>query len=166
MCRLPTGPGVRLDFSDCLQGSVVTPFYDPTLVKCTARGPSLKEAALKSLRALREIRIEGVETNVSFLLRILTSHAFLTGGCWTTFIDESPHLMKANSSDDIDQKFLRFLAETAINGSMITGQMVCHNVCFLVLECLFAHSRNKRNRPVSSTASRLPRYFRRIPRLK
>ncbi len=120
------GPGMRLDFSDCIQGSVVTPYYDPLLVKCIARGPTLHESIHKSLRALRELRIQGVETNINFLIRILRSDAFTTGECWTTFIDESPHLMKPDSAHDEGQKFIRFLADTAINDSMVTGQMVSH----------------------------------------
>lgn len=129
---MPTGPGIRLDFSDCLQGSVVTPFYDPLLVKCTARGPTLKESILKSLRALQELRIGGVETNINFLIRTLRSHAFATGECWTTFIDESPHLVESDSAHDIGQKFIRFLADTAINGSKVTGQMVRHLLLLLL----------------------------------
>jgi pyruvate carboxylase len=120
------GHGIRLDSNDLFQGAVISPFYDPLLVKCTSKGHTLEAACRKALRALREFRVRGVETNVSFLIQILCTPTFLNGDCWTTFIDDCPELLVPDSSQNRAQKFLRFLADAAVNGSRITGQVVCH----------------------------------------
>ena len=46
--RSAGGMGIRLDAGSAFSGAVVTPFYDSLLVKVTARGRSLKEAAKSS----------------------------------------------------------------------------------------------------------------------
>jgi pyruvate carboxylase len=127
------GHGIRLDSSNFFQGAVIGPFYDPLLVKCTSSGLDLAAARQKALRALREFRVRGVETNISFLIRIIESQAFSAGDCWTTFIDDTPELLIPDNSQDRAQKLLRFLGDAAVNGTSIKGQTVRHLVVFLYL---------------------------------
>lgn len=123
LCRLPAGNGVRVDHSSCFPGSVVSPFYDPLLLKCVVLGSNLEVATKKALRALRELRIKGVQTNTALLIRIL-EHPFLgLGQCWTTFIDDVPELLVPAHDQNRAHKLLRFLGDAAVNGTQIQGQM-------------------------------------------
>jgi pyruvate carboxylase len=62
------GFGIRLDAGSAFSGAVVNPFYDSMLVKVTARGRTLGEAAARMERSLQEFRIRGVKTNIPFLI--------------------------------------------------------------------------------------------------
>jgi pyruvate carboxylase len=74
--REATGFGIRLDGGTAYAGAVITRFYDPLLEKVTAgRRPPL-EAIARMHRALREFRIRGVATNLTFLETIITHPRF------------------------------------------------------------------------------------------
>src|ERR1019366_1714303 len=51
--RSPGGAGIRLDEGSAFVGAEVSPFFDPLLVKITARGPDLPSAAARARRAAR-----------------------------------------------------------------------------------------------------------------
>ena len=46
--RSPGGAGIRLDEGSAFVGAEVSPFFDPLLVKVTARGPTLQSAAARA----------------------------------------------------------------------------------------------------------------------
>ena len=75
------------------------------------------------LRALVEFRIRGVHTNIPFLASLLTHETFIQGNCWTTFIDDTPELFSLMKSQNRAQKLLAYLADVAVNGSSIKGQI-------------------------------------------
>lgn len=68
----PTGPGVRVD-SSAYAGYETNPNYDPLLAKVVVSiaKDDLPTAMAKALRALSELRIEGVATNQAFLRALL-----------------------------------------------------------------------------------------------
>ena len=70
--RGATGFGIRLDGGTAYSGAVITRFYDPLLEKVTAWAPTPEEAIARMDRALREFRIRGVATNLTFLEAIIT----------------------------------------------------------------------------------------------
>jgi acetyl-CoA carboxylase biotin carboxylase subunit len=76
--RLPEGPGIR---SDCgvYEGSEVTIHYDPMLGKLIVFGADRKIAIRRLRRALTELRIEGVKTNVPLFVALLEDQDFLAG---------------------------------------------------------------------------------------
>jgi pyruvate carboxylase len=76
------------------------------------------------IRALREFRIRGLETNITFLLEILGHKSFAAGDCWTTFIEDEKTLSFQSSGRNQAQRLLRFLGEAAVNGSSVEGQTV------------------------------------------
>ncbi|RKP32583.1 pyruvate carboxylase [Metschnikowia bicuspidata] len=116
------GNGVRLDGGNGFVGSVISPFYDSLLVKCTCLGSTYEIARRKMLRALIEFRIRGVKTNIPFLLALLTHETFISGNCWTTFIDDTPELFRMMLSQNRATKLLNYLGDLAVNGSSIKGQ--------------------------------------------
>ncbi|KAK9459443.1 carbamoyl-phosphate synthase L chain, ATP binding domain-containing protein [Lipomyces oligophaga] len=121
--RSSGGNGVRLDGGNGFAGSIISPFYDSMLVKCTCSGATFEIARRKMIRALIEFRIRGVKTNIPFLLALLTHETFVKGDCWTTFIDDTPSLFHMMVSQNRAQKLLAYLGDVAVNGSSIKGQI-------------------------------------------
>ena len=88
--RSAAGFGVRLDGAMGDTGSIITPFYDSLLVKLTTSGPNLSQALDRMHRALREMRIRGVKTNIPFLENVITHSEFVKGNATTRMIDVTP----------------------------------------------------------------------------
>ena len=78
-------PVTRID-SGFRAGDTVTPYYDAMLAKLIVHGKTRGEAIEQLLRALAEVRAEGVSTNVHFLRNIIASDAFRSGDVDTTLI--------------------------------------------------------------------------------
>lgn len=121
--RSSGGHGVRLDAGNCYSGAEILPYYDSLLVKVCAFGRSFDAAVRRARRALGEMRIQGVKTNIQFLNNILDHPKFLAGECNTTFIDDTPSLYKFPTSRDRDTKILSYISELAVNGNQ-TGTRV------------------------------------------
>lgn len=121
--RSAGGNGVRLDGGNGFAGAVISPHYDSMLVKCSTSGSNYEIARRKMIRALVEFRIRGVKTNIPFLLALLTHPVFISGDCWTTFIDDTPSLFEMVSSKNRAQKLLAYLGDLCVNGSSIKGQI-------------------------------------------
>ncbi|CCD26740.1 pyruvate carboxylase 1 NDAI_0I01710 [Naumovozyma dairenensis CBS 421] len=117
------GNGVRLDGGNAYAGAIISPHYDSMLVKCSCSGSTYEVVRRKMIRALIEFRIRGVKTNIPFLLTLLTHPVFISGQYWTTFIDDTPQLFQMVSSQNRAQKLLHYLADIAVNGSSIKGQV-------------------------------------------
>ncbi|CAI4483659.1 CFF_collapsed_G0019900.mRNA.1.CDS.1 [Saccharomyces cerevisiae] len=121
--RSAGGNGVRLDGGNAYAGTIISPHYDSMLVKCSCSGSTYEIVRRKMIRALIEFRIRGVKTNIPFLLTLLTHPVFIEGTYWTTFIDDTPQLFQMVSSQNRAQKLLHYLADVAVNGSSIKGQI-------------------------------------------
>ena len=65
----------------------IPPVYDSMLIKLISHGANRNEAIAKMKRALEELVIEGVDTNIDFLLRIITNPDFIRGNYDTSFIE-------------------------------------------------------------------------------
>jgi pyruvate carboxylase len=113
--RSPGGAGIRLDEGSAFVGAEVSPFFDPLLVKVTARGPDLRTAAARAGRAVAELRVRGVSTNQSFLRALLRHPDFLAGDVYTTFVDEHPDLISADPGADRASRLLTRLTDVTIN---------------------------------------------------
>ncbi len=111
------GFGIRLDGGTTYTGALITRYYDSLLVKVTAWAPTAEEATRRMDRALREFRIRGVATNLTFLEKLINHPRFLQADYTTRFIDETPDLLKPSDSRDRATRLLRYIAETRINGN-------------------------------------------------
>ena len=114
--RGATGFGIRLDGGTAYSGAVITRFYDPLLEKVTAWAPTSDEAISRMHRALREFRIRGVATNLTFLEAIITHPAFHDNSYTTRFIDSTPELFAQVKRQDRATKLLNYLADVTVNG--------------------------------------------------
>lgn len=111
------GFGIRLDEGSSYPGVQVSPFFDSMLVKVSASGRTLKGAAQRLHRALREFRIRGVKTNIGFLENVVMNPTFYEGNATVGFIRNHPELMKIPVKKDRGTRMLRFLASTVVNGN-------------------------------------------------
>ncbi|MRX37332.1 pyruvate carboxylase, partial [Aminobacter sp. MDW-2] len=114
--RGATGFGIRLDGGTAYSGAVITRFYDPLLEKVTAWAPTPHETIARMHRALREFRIRGVATNLTFLEAIITHPAFHDNSYTTRFIDSTPELFAQVKRQDRATKLLNYLADVTVNG--------------------------------------------------
>jgi pyruvate carboxylase len=114
--RSASGFGIRLDGGTAYPGAVITRYYDPLLVKVTAWSPSPQETIARMDRALREFRIRGVATNLTFLEAIITHPKFKDNTYTTRFIDTTPELFQQVKRQDRATKLLTYLADVTVNG--------------------------------------------------
>lgn len=113
--RSASGMGIRLDAGSAFPGAVISPYFDSLLVKVTAWGRTLEGAAGRLHRALREFRIRGVKTNISFLLNLLRHPIFANGEATVNFIKENPQLLTPPNWRDRSTKMLKYLAKVIVN---------------------------------------------------
>jgi len=83
----PGGNGIRVDTA-VYPGYIIPPYYDSMIMKLISFGESREVAIAKAIRALQETYIEGIKSNVNFLLKILTSDKFLKGTYTINFIEK------------------------------------------------------------------------------
>ena len=83
----PTGPGVRTDGCG-YAGYRTSGAFDSLLAKVIVHAPEFSGAVRRSVRALGEFRLEGVATNIPFLLNILAHPDFVAGHIHTGWVDE------------------------------------------------------------------------------
>ena len=114
--RGATGFGIRLDGGTAYSGAVITRYYDPLLEKVTAWAPSPEEAISRMDRALREFRIRGVATNLTFLENIITHKKFRNNTYTTKFIDTTPELFHEVKRRDRATRLLNYIADVSVNG--------------------------------------------------
>ncbi|MFD0916576.1 pyruvate carboxylase [Pseudahrensia aquimaris] len=114
--RAATGFGIRLDGGTAYSGAVITRFYDPLLEKVTAWAPTYQETIARMHRALREFRIRGVATNLTFLENIITHPKFLDNTYTTKFIDTTPELFHEVKRRDRATRLLSYIGDVSVNG--------------------------------------------------
>lgn len=104
---LPTFNGVRCDFG-FRRGDRILPDYDPMIGKIITWGSSRKEAILRMERALNEIYIRGVTTNLYQLLRIIRSTDFRKGNYSNRLLEDKKELSQPEINDELIIKSVIF----------------------------------------------------------
>ncbi len=115
--RSAAGFGIRLDGAMGDTGAVITPFYDSLLVKVTASASTFDIACGRMDRALREMRIRGVKTNLPFLENVINHPTFRSGQATTGMIEHTPELFRFSRRQDRATKLLNFLGDVIVNGN-------------------------------------------------
>jgi acetyl-CoA carboxylase biotin carboxylase subunit len=82
----PGSIGTRID-SGLVVGSEIPTFYDSLFAKVVVWGDTRETVVERMKRALREMRVEGIETNIPFHLKVLEDNSFKIGDIDTTFIN-------------------------------------------------------------------------------
>ena len=84
---LPGGNGIRVD-TFVYDGYTIPPNYDSMIAKIIAHGKTRNEAISKMKRALEETVIDGIDTNIDFLFKIIRNSNFIRGKYDTSFIEK------------------------------------------------------------------------------
>ena len=112
--RSSGGFGIRLDGGNAYTGAVISPYYDSLLVKVTTWDSSFTSACRKAIRAVNEVHVRGVKTNIAFITNILMNPVFQAGKCHTKFIDETPELFEIEEGQDRATKMLKYIANIVV----------------------------------------------------
>ena len=83
---VPGGLGVRFD-SHAHQGYVVPPHYDTMMGKLIVHQPTRAKAIACMIRALDELRVEGIATTAPFHKKVLQHAEFVEGRVDTSFVE-------------------------------------------------------------------------------
>lgn len=83
----PSGNGVRID-SGYQKGMEIPIYYDPMISKLICYGANREEAIQKSIRAIDEYKIIGVETTLAFCKYVLQHKQFQSGDFDTNFVNK------------------------------------------------------------------------------
>jgi acetyl-CoA carboxylase biotin carboxylase subunit len=83
----PGGPGVRVD-GMLYAGFTVPSLYDSMVAKLITWGRDREECLARMRRALREMKVDGIRTNIPFHLRVLDDKRFIEGQVSTKFLQE------------------------------------------------------------------------------
>jgi len=102
LLRAPEGEGVRFD-SGIREGQDITPSFDPMLAKLIVWGDNRETAITRMTRALEELVLLGVQTNVDYLARIMRDEAFHAGALHTGFVVERATALCPADVDDETQ---------------------------------------------------------------
>ena len=114
--REPAGPGIRVDSGIC-EGMEVSVYYDPMLAKVIARGSSRDEARRRLVAALSEMVVLGVQTNISYLRRVLETPEFRAGEADTGFLERTPLTLSGEPDDAVFQAAARVFSSASASPS-------------------------------------------------
>ena len=110
---LASGPGLRSETAG-YAGYATPGTFDSLLLKLIAYTPSsrYRDVVVRAQRGLRELRIEGIETNRTFLLRLLEHPAVQDHAVHTAFVQE--HLTELLQPGGSSKAPLHFPASAAL----------------------------------------------------
>lgn len=83
--HIPGGNGIRIDTA-IYPGYKIPPTYDSMIAKSIVHGKDRNESIAKMKSALGEFVIDGINTNIDFLYRILKDEDFISNNYDTSFI--------------------------------------------------------------------------------
>ncbi|MFZ6818488.1 acetyl/propionyl/methylcrotonyl-CoA carboxylase subunit alpha [Undibacterium sp. Ji22W] len=84
----PDPASFRID-SGVREGDTISPFYDPMIAKMIVWGKDRTEALARMAQALSQYQIVGLNSNIAFLSRLITSQAFSTADLDTGLIERN-----------------------------------------------------------------------------
>lgn len=85
---LPGGLGIRIE-THLYQGYTIPHFYDSMVGKIISHGKDRADAIVKMKRALDELSISGITTNVIYLQWLLEQEQFIQGNYTTQFLSQT-----------------------------------------------------------------------------
>ncbi|WP_461215826.1 acetyl-CoA carboxylase biotin carboxylase subunit [Lacticaseibacillus sp. GG6-2] len=81
------GDGIRIDTS-IRAGSQITPYYDAMLAKLIVHAKTASAAWLKLQRAMQELQIQGVTTNLAWQRKLVASAMVQSGKASITYVEQ------------------------------------------------------------------------------
>lgn len=99
--KRPQGHGIRVD-DGFEQGMAIPFYYDPMIAKMICHDETRQRAIEKTIRAIDEYEITGLETTLGFCRMVMTHEAFRSGNFDTKFVEKyfKPEMLKSNGPED------------------------------------------------------------------
>jgi acetyl/propionyl-CoA carboxylase alpha subunit len=101
--HFPSGHGIRVD-SAISEGDSITPFYDAMIAKLIAFDRNRDKALVKTVRALAETKLFGIQTSIPFLELLLNDPDVINGRTYTTMIDDFVAKMERCPGDESNRE--------------------------------------------------------------
>jgi acetyl-CoA carboxylase, biotin carboxylase subunit len=122
--KRPQGHGIRVD-NGFEQGMEIPFYYDPMIAKLVCHAENRAEAIEKTIRAISEYEITGLETTLGFCKFVMEHPSFRSGNFDTRFVENffKPEVLQAIKSDD-EEMLAAILASTLLhtNGHVKTNE--------------------------------------------
>ena len=122
--RRPQGHGIRVD--DGFEEGMSIPFYyDPMIAKMICHAENREAAIEKTIRAIDEYQITGVETTLGFCKFVMEHEAFRSGNFDTKFVEQhfKPEFLNItaenHNSEMIASALAAFAFEEATNATVL-----------------------------------------------
>ncbi len=112
--RLPDAESARFD-GGISEGQVITAAFDSMVGKLVCKGKDREDAIDASLRALDDLILLGVSTNVDYLGSILQHPAFRAGELHTGFVEEHATSLSPAPLDEADRAAVLIAAALAVD---------------------------------------------------
>ena len=87
----PGGPGVRVDTA-IYTGYTIPPYFDSMCLKLIVWGLTWEDVLDRGVRALNDMRLQGVKTTATYYQQILKHPDFRSGHFDTSFVENHPEL--------------------------------------------------------------------------
>ncbi|WP_269619984.1 acetyl-CoA carboxylase biotin carboxylase subunit [Zhongshania sp. BJYM1] len=87
----PGGPGVRVDTA-IYTGYTIPPYFDSMCLKLIVWGLTWEDVLDRGVRALNDMRLQGVKTTATYYQQILKHPDFRSGHFDTSFVESHPEL--------------------------------------------------------------------------
>jgi propionyl-CoA carboxylase alpha chain len=99
--KRPQGHGIRVD-DGFEQGMAIPFYYDPMIAKMICHDETRERAIEKTIRAIEEYDITGVETTLGFCNFVMKHESFRSGNFSTKFVEQyfKPEYLKADLTPD------------------------------------------------------------------
>jgi acetyl-CoA carboxylase, biotin carboxylase subunit len=114
--KRPQGHGIRVD--DGFEEGMTIPFYyDPMIAKMICHDETREKAINKTIRAINEYEITGLETTLGFCQFVMHHEAFRSGNFDTKFVEKyfKPEVLKP-TPNETEELLAAALASTQISG--------------------------------------------------
>ncbi|TGK02853.1 carbamoyl-phosphate synthase subunit L [Leptospira langatensis] len=112
--ELPTFNGVRCDFG-FRKGDRVLGDYDPMIGKLITTGTTREEALLRMERALADLYIRGITTNIEQLMKLVRNELFRSGGYDNRILIDYPELTRPDHESEEEGAIFCSLADCILN---------------------------------------------------
>jgi len=115
--KRPQGHGIRVD-DGFEQGMAIPFYYDPMIAKMICHDETRERAIEKTIRAIDEYEITGVETTLGFCNFVMHHQAFRSGNFSTKFVESyfKPEFLKGQSTTEEEMIACALAAELLSSG--------------------------------------------------
>jgi pyruvate carboxylase subunit A len=113
----PGGPGVRVDTA-IYTGYTIPPFFDSMCLKLIVWDLEWQDVLDRGIRALADMRLQGIKTTATYYQQILQNPDFRSGRFNTSFVPQHPELLKYSEKRHPNELALAIAAAMAAHAGL------------------------------------------------